>query len=151
MATLYIVAALLLLLAAVAVFASQNAHLVAVNLLAWHFTWPLAVIVLVTTAAGAILVALAGLVRQVGLSLKVHDASGRLRRAEKDLATVKAELEKTKAALTEKDQALVAAKAELAVAIRELEEARREAIQAAARAGGGPEGGGHAGPGPRRT
>ncbi len=131
---MFVLAALLLLLAAVAVFATQNAHMVAVNLLGWRFSWPLAGVVLITLVAGALVAFLISLVRQVGLRLKIHDTSGRLRKAENELSAAKAELERTKveseknrAVLAEKEQHLVALRAELAAAGRELEEARRQA------------------------
>ncbi len=116
-----LLAAVLILLAAVAVFASQNAHMVAVNLLGWHLSWPLAGVVLVSLVAGALVTFLVVLFKQVRLRLKIHDAEGRFRRTESELtsirselAKVKAELEKTKAALAEKEQDLVALRAELA-------------------------------------
>ncbi len=150
-----LVAVVIILLAAVAVFALQNAHLVPVTLLGWQFDWPLAGVVLVTVAAGALLVFLTALIRQVGLSLKVRDASGRLRKAENELAQARSEMEKIRAeighikvALAEKDQDLVALRAELAAKTRELEEARK--LAAATAPDGGARGGGGRGAGTRR-
>jgi len=120
-----VVAALLVMLLTVAVFASQNVQQVDVNLLVWDFSWPLGVIVIAATAAGAVLVALFGLVRQVGLTLRVRDVSGRLRRTETELARTKEELEKATAQVKEKEQDLVATRAQLAAASKELEEAYR--------------------------
>jgi len=158
----FVLAALLLLLAAVAIFASQNAHMVAVNLLGWHFSWPLAGVVLITLVAGALVAFLIGVVRQLRLRLKMYDTSGRLRKTENELSAAKAELEKAKveseknkAALAEKEQHLVAVRVELAAAQRELEEARRQArvsghAQAGAE-GNGAKGGGPGGPGRGRA
>lgn len=153
MSALYIVAAMLLMLLAVAVFATQNIQAVAVNLLFWHFTAPLGVIVLAATAVGAVLVALFGLVRQVGLSLRIHDTRGRLRRTEGDLTTTRTELERARAeleqgrtALSEKEQDLIALRAQLAAVQNELEEARKRAATTAgagaAGQGGSPNGSG---------
>jgi len=126
-----LVAAALVVLAVVAVFASQNAHLVAVNFLAWRFTWPLAGVVLVTLAAGALLVFLVLAGRQLGLRLKMHDTAGRLTRAERDLAAARAELEKAKATLADRERQLGALRLELGNVRTELEEARRSAARRA--------------------
>lgn len=117
---MFVLAALLLLLAAVAVFASQNAHMVAVNLLGWQLTWPLAGVVLISLVAGALVAFLIGLARQLSLRLKMRDANARLRKAEGDLSAAKSELDKAKAELER-------LKAALLVAQQELEEARRAA------------------------
>jgi len=143
----FALAALLVVLGVVAVFASQNAHFVAMRFLGWQFTWPLAGIVLVTLVAGALAAFLVSLFRQVRLGLRIHDTSGRLRKAEKELETAKVDLDKTRA--------------DLALARRELEEARRPrapgpSASPAPEAGGaspGPSpsrGGGPSGSGPRR-
>jgi len=123
-----VLATLLILLAVVAIFASQNAHMVSVSFIGWQFSWPLAGIVLLALAAGSLATFLVVLVRQVGLRLKIHDTSGRLRRAENDLqvtkseveklrselAAARAEVERSKVILSEKEQDLVALRAELA-------------------------------------
>ncbi|MEW6032200.1 MAG: lipopolysaccharide assembly protein LapA domain-containing protein [Bacillota bacterium] len=130
---MYVVAALLVMLLLVAIFVSQNVHLVEVNVLAWQLSWPLGVIILASTAAGAVLVALLGLVRHVGMSFRMYDARGRLRRTENELDAARTELEKAKAALAERAQDLAVTREALAAVRRELEEARR---QAGAGAGG---------------
>ena len=48
---MYIVAALLVMLLVVAIFASQNVHMVDVQVLGWLFAWPLGIVVLASTAA----------------------------------------------------------------------------------------------------
>lgn len=155
---MYIVATMLLMLLAVAIFASQNIQAVDVNLLFWHFTAPLGVIVLAATAVGAVLVALFGLVRQVGLSLRIHDTRGRLRRVEQDLSGARSELEKARAeldtnraVLAEKEQDLIALRAQLAAVQNELEEARKRTGAARGAVGTeGSEGGSPNGSGPRQ-
>ncbi|MCL6581052.1 MAG: LapA family protein [Firmicutes bacterium] len=152
-----LLAAALVILAVVAVFASQNAHLVAVNFLAWRFTWPLAGIVLVTLAAGALLVFLVLLGRQLGLRLKMHDTAGRLTRAERDLAAARAELEKARATLADRERQLGALRLELGNIRTELEEARRLVARQAGTPAGRSEpdvpakGGGPGGEGDRRS
>lgn len=142
---MFVLAALLVLLAAVAIFAGQNADLVPVNVLGAHFEWPLAGLVLIALVAGALAAFLVGLFRQLRLRLKIRETGGKLRRSETDFAAAKTELEKAKAELE-------TAKASLAVAQHELEEARRAADGAglgsgngnhAAGKGGGPGGPGH--------
>jgi len=132
------------MLLTVAVFASQNVQAVDVNLLVWQFSWPLGVIVIAATAAGAVLVALLGLVRQVGLTLRVRDAHGRLRRSETELQTTKEELEKARARAREQQEDLISTRAQLAAANHELEEARRRLSRLeredGAREGGVPDG-----------
>ncbi|HCW50912.1 MAG TPA: hypothetical protein DGR79_02440 [Clostridiales bacterium] len=150
MIALYFVAALLVMLLVVAVFASQNVHLVDVNLLVWRFSWPLGVIVLAATAAGAVVVALLGLVRQVGLSLRIHDARGRLRKAETQLESARGELDKAKAALSRKEEELSAARDEIAALKEQLEELRKRAAPEEPVAAGAAEGGPPHGPGARR-
>lgn len=147
---MYIVAALLVMLLAVAVFASQNVHMVDVHVLGWLFSWPLGVVVLASTAAGAVVVALLGLVRHVGLSLRIHDTRGRLKRSETELTTIKAELDKVRATLKTREKDLVAARAAQAAAARELEEARAQA-GSTEKTPGTPEGGRPDAPRPGRS
>ena len=124
---MYIVAALLVMLLVVAIFASQNVHMVDVQVLGWLFSWPLGIVVLASTAAGAVLVALLGLVRHVGLSLRIYDTRGRLKKTETELTSLRSELDRIRATLKEREQDLIAARAAQAAVTRELEEARRHA------------------------
>jgi uncharacterized integral membrane protein len=161
----FVLAALLLLLAAVAIFAVQNAHLVAVNLLGWQSTWPLAGVVLITLVTGGLVAFLVSLIRQLSLRLKIRDAGGRLRKSETDLSTaktqlgkvrdelekVKAELARSKVTAGEREQELASVRAALAVANHELEETRgRAASPGPGQASTPSEGGGPGGRNPRR-
>ncbi len=150
-----VLSALLLLLAVMAIFASQNAHMVAVNFLGWHFTWPLAGVVLITLVAGGLAAFLIGLFRQVNLRLKIYDTSGRLRKAETELVAAKTGLDKNKAELDKTKAEFDQAKTDLDAARRELEEARQRAPGAEpgpdAPPGNGVEGGGPGGTGGGRV
>lgn len=69
----------------VALFAVQNAHEVRVRFLAWEVNTSLALLVIGAVAAGALLLGLIALFRQVGLGLKLWDERSRARKAVTDL------------------------------------------------------------------
>lgn len=69
----------------VALFAVQNSHEVQVRFLGWQMHTSLAVLVIGAVAAGALLLGLLALFRQVGLGLRLRDEQSRARKAAADL------------------------------------------------------------------
>ncbi len=69
----------------VAVFAVQNAGLVLVGFLHWKFEISLALVILGSTAAGALVVFLLGVVQQVGRGMKMREYRSEIRRLNAEL------------------------------------------------------------------
>lgn len=95
----------------VAVFALLNAQPVTVDFAFNEFQISLALVILVSAFAGAIILGFLGLFRQVKESLKSREMNTRIKRLEEQLketgeklAIAEAELEVTKASLAEKDE-----------------------------------------------
>jgi len=76
----------------VAIFAVQNAMLVLVGFLHWEFEISLALVILGSTAAGALVVFLLGLVQQVGRGMKIREYRNRILRLETELGTLQQEM-----------------------------------------------------------
>ncbi len=104
----YIIALLFALI--VAAFALLNAQPVTVDFAFNEFQISLALVILISAAAGAIILGFLGLFHRVKENLKFREMSARVRRlegrlkgAEEDLAVTHAELEATKSGIRERD------------------------------------------------
>ena len=101
---------LFLLIIAIAVallavlFAVQNTQAVTVSLLAWDFTQPLALILLIVLAIGVIIGLLATSPGMVKRTFTISGQKKKIDTLEKDLTQQKAELAQTKQALEEKSK-----------------------------------------------
>lgn len=104
----YIIALLFALI--VAAFALLNAQPVTVDFAFNEFQISLALVILISAAAGAIILGFLGLFHRVKENLKLREMGARVRRlegrlkgAEEDLAVTHAELEATKSGIRERD------------------------------------------------
>lgn len=76
----------------VAIFAVQNAMLVLVGFLHWKFEISLALVILGSTAAGALVVFLLGLVQQVSRGMKMREYRNKILKLETDLEALRREV-----------------------------------------------------------
>lgn len=120
------VLALLLFGLAVVLFAVQNAQLVDIQFVTWRFAGvPLAFVIIGATAAGALIMLAVGLIKQLGLSLRLWDVQATVKRLENELKARNAAIEKLQ--LSE-----AALKAEVESVRDALERARQDARPAGA-------------------
>ncbi len=132
----------------VALFAVQNSHEVMVKFLAWELQTSLALLVIGAVAAGALLLGLLALFRQVGLGLKLWDERSRARKTVSDLDQARLagqQFRKEIARLQEHTRRLAARLAEShGPAVTGARDAPRgPAVQPAAAAGQAPAAAGH--------
>ena len=76
----------------VAIFAVQNAGLVMVGFLPYRFEVSLALVILGSTAAGALVVFLLGLVQQVTRGMKIREYRHKIQQLERELAALQEEM-----------------------------------------------------------
>jgi len=86
----------LILAVAIAVFAAQNAVPLVVTFFNWEVTTSLAVIILASAAAGAIVVALLSLFRQIAAGLRHLELQSKMRKMERDGAQLSEQVETLK-------------------------------------------------------
>ena len=103
----------------VAMFAIQNSALVSISFFKWQLKdISLAVVILVSAAAGALAVGLFTFVREIGLRLSLRSCNAKLE-------TIAKELDETKENSLLSEQELERLKAEVDVKMRELETEKR--------------------------
>lgn len=103
----------------VAVFAIQNSAQVTVTFLRWHIVdVSLALVILGSAAAGAVVVGLLGAVREIPLRLAVRSWRGKAER-------LGAEIEGARARVAEADEEVARLKSEVRDRVQDLEAARR--------------------------
>jgi putative membrane protein len=79
----------------VAVFAIQNAAVVNIRFLSWQFqNISLVLVILGSTAVGALLFFILGTIKQVTMTLKLRDAEGKIRKLEAQLKELQEQQQK---------------------------------------------------------
>ncbi len=84
----------------IALFAVQNAATVEVRFLAWHFETTLVIVILASTAVGALVVGLLGFFKQVRLGHQLHGTQGQVGRLQELLAETNREKSRLEAELS---------------------------------------------------
>lgn len=86
---LYYVILVLLFAVLIAAFAIQNNLPVPIRFFGWQFETSLVMVILGTTALGAVIVGLLSILKQIGMSMKSREQQGKIRKLEAELQTMK--------------------------------------------------------------
>lgn len=117
---------------AVVLFAVQNAGPVDVRFVTWQFREiPLAFVIVGSAAAGAVLMLLLGLAKQIGMSVRMWDTQARIKRLEGEIRQKDATIQKLETAQAKLESELEAARAEVASVQAELAARTAQASEAA--------------------
>lgn len=84
----------------IALFAVQNAATVEVRFLVWHFKTTQVIVILASTAVGALVVGLPGLFKQMRLGFQLHGTQGQVSRLQELLVETNREKSRLEAELS---------------------------------------------------